>query len=160
MITSCKLYRLWLIVVLLSFTLPMHATYQPDFDAHNWQLVSLPNGMEYLPSEASGCINYQGMHDKALSRNKRQDESYLLAEGLIDGKVVATHKVMPARRPSKLLLWPDDEQVRFDPTRHHPHQSICQPGGKAYTDSCRTGNSGNSRTAYTDSRPCRTATVE
>lgn len=31
-----------------------------DFDDKVWQIVSLPNGIEYLPTEASGCINYQG----------------------------------------------------------------------------------------------------
>ena len=35
----------------------------------------------------------------------------MLAEGLIDGKVVATHEVHPARRPEKLLLWIDNEGV-------------------------------------------------
>ena len=48
------------------------------------------------------------MRDKELSREGRQGYSYLLAEGLVDGRVVATHKVMPARRPAKLLLWADD----------------------------------------------------
>lgn len=51
------------------------------------------------------------MYDKQLSRGRKQADSYLLAEGLIAGKVVATHKVMPARRPSKILLWADDEKV-------------------------------------------------
>lgn len=51
------------------------------------------------------------MHDKALSRSRKQAESYLLAEGLIDGQVVATHQVYPARRPSKILLWADNEGV-------------------------------------------------
>lgn len=49
------------------------------------------------------------MLDKKLSREKKQEDSYLLAEGLMDGKIVATHKVMPARRPSKLILWADNE---------------------------------------------------
>lgn len=49
------------------------------------------------------------MQDKKLSREKRQQDSYLLAEGYIDGKKVAEHKVYPARRPSKLLLWSDNE---------------------------------------------------
>ena len=31
-----------------------------NFNDHNWSIVSLPNGIEYLPTEASGCINYQG----------------------------------------------------------------------------------------------------
>lgn len=51
------------------------------------------------------------MLDKKLSRERKQQDSYLLAEGIIDGKVVATHKVMPARRPSKLILWADNENV-------------------------------------------------
>lgn len=52
---------------------------------------------------------YDFMIDKNLSRKQKQDDVYLLAEGLINGKVVATHKVCPARRPSKLLLWIDNE---------------------------------------------------
>ena len=34
--------------------------YRVDFDDDNWAVVSLPDGIEYLPTEASGCINYQG----------------------------------------------------------------------------------------------------
>ena len=49
------------------------------------------------------------MDDKALSGRKRQKEVFLLAEGLINGEVVATHKVSPARRPSKVMLWLDNE---------------------------------------------------
>lgn len=52
---------------------------------------------------------YDFMMDKAFSRTQKQDDVYLLAEGLIDGKVVATHKVVPARRPEKILLWMDHE---------------------------------------------------
>lgn len=33
---------------------------QRDFDDRTWPLVSLPDGIEYLPTEASGCVNYQG----------------------------------------------------------------------------------------------------
>lgn len=56
------------------------------------------------------------MNDRALARAMRHRESFLLAEGLIGGKVVATHKVCPARRPSRLLLWLDTEglPVRAD----------------------------------------------
>lgn len=49
------------------------------------------------------------MYDKQLARKNKHEESYLLAEGIVDGKVVATHKVMPARRPSKIILWADNE---------------------------------------------------
>ena len=52
---------------------------------------------------------YDFMVDKAFSRTQKQDDVYLLAEGLIAGKVVATHKVVPARRPEKILLWMDNE---------------------------------------------------
>lgn len=56
---------------------------------------------------------YDFMTDKAMSRKKKQDEVFLRAEGLIDGKVVATHEVHPARRPEKVLLWVDDENVNL-----------------------------------------------
>lgn len=73
-----------------------------------------PEVREGMPSPV---ITFKGvfdvMHDKQLSRSKKQADSYLLAEGLVDGKVVATHKVMPARRPSRLLLWADDEKVEM-----------------------------------------------
>lgn len=54
---------------------------------------------------------YDFQMDKAMSRKKKQEDVLLLAEGLIDGKVVATHEVHPARRPEKLLLWIDNEGV-------------------------------------------------
>ena len=56
---------------------------------------------------------YDFMTDKAMSRKKKQDEVLLRAEGLIDGKVVATHEVHPARRPEKVLLWVDNENVNL-----------------------------------------------
>ena len=31
-----------------------------DFNDQDWKVVSLPDGIEYVPTEASGCINYQG----------------------------------------------------------------------------------------------------
>lgn len=57
---------------------------------------------------------YDFMVDKALSRGSKQDNVYLLAEGLVDGKVVATHKVTPARRPEKLMLWVDNEGTNLE----------------------------------------------
>ena len=32
-----------------------------DYDDSEWEMVSLPHGLEYLPMEASGCVNYQGI---------------------------------------------------------------------------------------------------
>lgn len=67
---------------------------------------------EGMPSPVITFTNvWDVMYDKQLSRKKKQNESYLLAEGLINGRVVATHKVTPSRRPSKLLLWVDNEQM-------------------------------------------------
>lgn len=69
---------------------------------------------EGMPSPVITFPNvWNVMYDKQLSRSRKQDDSYLLAEGLINGQVVATHKVTPSRRPSKLLLWVDNEQVEM-----------------------------------------------
>ncbi|WP_347839378.1 glycoside hydrolase family 2 TIM barrel-domain containing protein [uncultured Draconibacterium sp.] len=34
--------------------------HQRNFDDSTWDVVSCPHGLELLPAEASGCINYQG----------------------------------------------------------------------------------------------------
>lgn len=52
---------------------------------------------------------YRFMELKALARAGKQNDIFLLAEGLIDGKVVATHKRTPSRRPTALRLRIDDE---------------------------------------------------
>lgn len=57
---------------------------------------------------------YDFMVDKQLSREGKQKDVYLLAEGLIGGKVVATHKVIPARRPEKILLWVDNQGTKLE----------------------------------------------
>ena len=35
--------------------------YALNYDDSSWQVVSVPHGLEYLPVEASGCANYQGV---------------------------------------------------------------------------------------------------
>lgn len=55
---------------------------------------------------------YNFMDDKKLSREERWDEVYLLAEGFQNGKKVAEHKRMPARRPAKIMLTLDDENIQ------------------------------------------------
>lgn len=73
-----------------------------------------PANSEGMPSPVITLDKaFDVMQDKALARARRHADSYLLAEGLMDGKVVATHKVVPSRRPERLLLWVDDEQVRM-----------------------------------------------
>lgn len=51
------------------------------------------------------------MEWKAMARAGKQDDAYLLAEGLIDGKVVATHKRYPAGQPDHITLRLDNEKV-------------------------------------------------
>lgn len=51
--------------------------------------------------------------DKMLAMSGKAGESYMIAEGLVDGKVVATQKVMPARRPTKISLSTDDEGMEM-----------------------------------------------
>lgn len=73
-----------------------------------------PAGGEGMPSPVITFSHvWDVMHDKDLSRSGKQAESFLLAEGLENGKVVATHKVEPARRPTKLILWADTENVEM-----------------------------------------------
>lgn len=71
-----------------------------------------PTAVQGMPSPIITFHDiYDFMEDKALARKQRQSEVLLRAEGLIDGKVVATHERFPARRPEKLLLWVDNENV-------------------------------------------------
>lgn len=78
---------------------------------HIWKKDAPNKGM---PAPAITFRNaYDFMADKALSRKGKQAQVYLLAEGLIDGKVVATHQRFPARRPAKILLWADNEGVKL-----------------------------------------------
>lgn len=56
---------------------------------------------------------YDFMVDKHAAMDGKPNDVFLLAEGIINGKVVATHEVRPARRPSKLLLWLDNEGTKL-----------------------------------------------
>ena len=63
----------------------------------------------------SPIITFSEMFDfmacKAKARANKQDEVYLLAEGLNDGKLVATYKVSPAERPDHIRLRLDNDNV-------------------------------------------------
>lgn len=52
---------------------------------------------------------YRFMELKALARGGKQQDVYLLAEGLIGGEVVTSHKRVPSRRPTALKLRIDDD---------------------------------------------------
>ena len=56
---------------------------------------------------------YDVMFDKQFMRRNHQEDSYLLAEGYVDGKLVASHKVMPARRPTHISLSVDNEGTQL-----------------------------------------------
>lgn len=72
-------------------------------------------GREGMPSPIITFKDvYDFMIDKRMSRAKKQDEVYLLAEGVMNGKVVATHKVSPARRPEKIVLTVDNQNTKFE----------------------------------------------
>lgn len=54
---------------------------------------------------------YHFMEWKAMARAGKQEEAYLLAEGLMDGKVVASHKRYPAGQADHITLRLDNEGV-------------------------------------------------
>ncbi len=56
---------------------------------------------------------YDFMKDKAKARAGKQDKVFMEAVGYVKGKKVASHRVAPARRPEKLLLWLDDEGTQL-----------------------------------------------
>ena len=73
------------------------------------------NIKEGMPSPIITFENvYDFMVDKHMSMEEgRQNEVYLLAEGYIDGKLVASHKVAPARRGEEIELRLDSDGVPF-----------------------------------------------
>lgn len=66
----------------------------------------------------SPVITFEGAYDfmagRDLPMDNKQGDVYLLAEGLIAGRVVASQRVSPARRPEKLLLWLDNESTALE----------------------------------------------
>lgn len=54
---------------------------------------------------------YTFMDMKKLARAGKQDDVYLLAEGLIDGKVVTSYKKYPSERPDHIRLRVDKENM-------------------------------------------------
>ena len=67
------------------------------------QRVGMPSPIITFPDV------YDFMVDKNTTMSGHGEDIYLYAEGLINGEVVATHKVEPARRPERIMLWLDDE---------------------------------------------------
>lgn len=76
-------------------------------------IYSKPVRSEGIPSPVITFKNvYDFMIDKKMSMSHgKQNEVYFIAEGIIDGKVVATDTVRPARRPERILMWLDNENT-------------------------------------------------
>jgi beta-galactosidase len=60
---------------------------QTAFDDSDWEVVNTPHGLEYLPDEASGCVNYQGeawyrKHFK-IPENMREQKIFLNFEAIM-----------------------------------------------------------------------------
>ena len=66
-------------------------------------------GMPSPPIVFKDAYHFQDM--KALSRQNKQSEVYLLAEGFINGMLVTSDTVRPALRPEKIVLWVDNDVV-------------------------------------------------
>lgn len=87
-------------------------TYNKDGKSYTY---TKPAQKEGMPSPVITFKDiYDVMIDKSLSRKNKQDDVYLLAEGLMNGKVVATHKAIPARRPEKIVLWVDNQGTKLE----------------------------------------------
>ena len=86
-------------------------TFNKDGQSHLYKKDTRKEGMPSPVITFPGVYDF--MKDKQMSRQGKQGDVFLLAEGLIGGKVVATHKVAPARRAEKILLWLDDEGTRL-----------------------------------------------
>lgn len=88
-------------------------TYTNDGKVYHYKKEKNRKGMP------SPIITFKDVYDFMIDKNKsmyeqKQAEIFLLAEGYINGKLVATHKVVPARRPSKILLWADNEGMNLE----------------------------------------------
>lgn len=75
------------------------------------QQVVRDGGMPSPPLLFKGAYDF--MDQKRLHRLKREKECSIVAEGIIDGKVVARAVRMPSKRASSIKLEIDDEGVAF-----------------------------------------------
>ncbi|MEG2574250.1 MAG: glycoside hydrolase family 2 protein, partial [Bacteroides sp.] len=64
-------------------------------------IITFPNAFDF-------------MANKNLARANKQKDVFMVAEGLIDGKVVVTQKVCPALRPEKIVLSLDNEGTNLE----------------------------------------------
>jgi beta-galactosidase len=73
-------------------------------------MMKVDHGDPGMPSHPVLFSNvYNFMQIKELHRRKKPQRASLIAEGIVNGKVVATYKRMPALRPAKITLKIDNE---------------------------------------------------
>ena len=62
-----------------------------------------------LLNHEQGHVYINFMQIKERTRKNKREDVYLVAEGYIEGKKVATDTVVPSYRPEKIKLWIDNE---------------------------------------------------
>ena len=72
------------------------------------RILSHTNGLKHEPAVFSDAWDF--MENKRLDRDGKESAVKLVAEGIVDGKVVATHEVRPSRRAEKIRLRLDVEE--------------------------------------------------
>lgn len=84
------------------------------FEGSTSQIYEKSSSKMAMPSP---IITFKGVYDfmetKRLARQGKRSQVYMLAEGVIDGNVVATHKIQPAGKPDKVVLWLDNEGTKL-----------------------------------------------
>lgn len=75
------------------------------------KVTKRPFGIKHPPVVFKDVFNF--LEVKRLHRKRKQKQASFVAEGLIDGKVVARFKKMPSKRASKIKLSVDDEGMDF-----------------------------------------------
>jgi beta-galactosidase len=78
-----------------------------DGETKTYVRDSLRKGMPYPPIIFKDAYNF--MQIKERTRKDKREDVYLVAEGYIEGKKVATDTVVPSYRPEKIKLWIDNE---------------------------------------------------
>ncbi len=94
-------------VVVYSNCDEVHLRYTSDGKIHTYKRDKTTLGTPYPVITFEDIYDFR--EDKRLSREKRENDIYLLAEGYIDGEKVTEHKVLPARRPTQIMLELDNE---------------------------------------------------
>ena len=124
-----------------------------NYDDSSWEIVSLPNGMEYLPVEASGGVNYRGQawYRKHFTLDKTYQNKRLVLyfEGImgkskvwINGHLVSEHfggflplsveidKYLSTDNENVIAVWCDNSNdPLFPPGKPQETLDFCYFGG-------------------------------